>query len=423
MIKKIILTIFSKASLSLGTILFIVTVNHFYSVGTTGEYMMIISFILGASLFVKYGLDIALTRYCSVAYQDGNLSDFYSYIKSALMLIMLSSIVVSILSWLVIYFYINSWVGQYDLYIIATIPVLGILYCSSAILKSMELAAYSALLEIGSITLLTTIVIFTSFYFGFNLPKEAIIKVLLLVSVFLLFVFAFILIYYARPSGKLELKHVKYKELTTSLHAYFIPSFLHYLMQWGVVFIIGSLLEPDLAGVYSTLQRFSYMINFVLIICNMLLAPKFSYLYAKNKVEEIQEISVQASNYMLGALIFVVPITIVFSIYYFDNVGLNNTLFPLVILIIGQSVNVLTGSVAILLNMTGHQSEVMKSMLFSTSISIISFYILTSLYALIGAVVATSIGMIIQNSIISYKVYKIIKIRTLPTILHGTFYG
>ncbi|MEZ8024970.1 lipopolysaccharide biosynthesis protein [Vibrio sp. 1F255] len=423
MIKKILFTIFSKASLSLGTIFFIITVNHFFSVEVTGEYMMIISFILGASLFVKYGLDIALTRYCAIAYQDEKLSDFYSYIKSALMLIILSSIVVSVLSWFVIHFYINNWVGKYDVYIIAIIPIISLLYCSSAILKSMELAEYSALLEIGSITLLTTIVIFVSFFLGFDLLEDDIIRVLLLVSVFLLFIFILILIYYARPDSKLELNNVKYKELTTSLHAYFIPSFLHYLMQWGVVFIIGSILEPNLAGVYSTLQRFSYIINFVLIICNMLLAPKFSILYTQNKIEEIQTLSVQASNYMLGALIFVVPITIIISIYYFEYVGLNNAVVPLVILIIGQSVNVLTGSVAILLNMTGHQNEVMKTMLFSTSISIVSFYLLTSGYGLTGAVVATSMGMIIQNSLISYKVYKIIKIRTLPTILHGTFYG
>lgn len=66
----------------------------------------------------------------------------------------------------------------------------------------------------------------------------------------------------------------------------------------------------------------------------------------------------------------------------------------LLVLLAGQLVNSLVGSVAFLLNMTGHEKDVMKIIGISTMFNVLITVILTPYLRITGAAIATSISLI-----------------------------
>jgi O-antigen/teichoic acid export membrane protein len=94
-----------------------------------------------------------------------------------------------------------------------------------------------------------------------------------------------------------------------------------------------------------------------------------------------------------------------------------------IILIFGQVINVITGAVAMLLNMTGHEKEMRTIMLKSLFITAVLFIVLTGLIGVFGAAISISVGLILQNSLASWRVRSLLNIKTLPSIFHKVLYN
>ena len=101
--------------------------------------------------------------------------------------------------------------------------------------------------------------------------------------------------------------------------------------------------------------------------------------------------------------------------YPFFYLGLEQTFFGndylqgaviLKILIIGQFITVLCGSVEEILNMTGHENDMKNIRIFSLSIACLLGSILINIYGALGAAISTSIALSIQNLLASYFVKK-----------------
>jgi len=83
------------------------------------------------------------------------------------------------------------------------------------------------------------------------------------------------------------------------------------------------------------------------------------------------------------------------------------------ILIIGQFINVITGSVGYLLNMTGHEKDMRNVVFFSGPLALILGFVLTPLYGATGAAVATAIALASQNLLAVFMVKKRLGFNTL----------
>ena len=81
---------------------------------------------------------------------------------------------------------------------------------------------------------------------------------------------------------------------------------------------------------------------------------------------------------------------------------------------LGQLVNAATGSVASLLNMTGHERDTMQSAFVGAVTNIVLNVTLTPLWGMNGAAAATAATLIIWNTMMWYKVRTRIGIETSP---------
>jgi O-antigen/teichoic acid export membrane protein len=83
------------------------------------------------------------------------------------------------------------------------------------------------------------------------------------------------------------------------------------------------------------------------------------------------------------------------------------------ILVVGQFINVITGSVGYLLNMSGHEKDMRNVVFFSGPLALGLGLFLTPIYGATGAAVATAIALASQNLIAVYMVKKRLGFNTL----------
>jgi len=158
-------------------------------------------------------------------------------------------------------------------------------------------------------------------------------------------------------------------------------------------------------GIFSVSLKIATLISLVLSVVNTISAPKFSELYWAEKYDELQKvinISIQLvffSSLFISTILILYrePILLIFGKEFIVGSSI------LILLIFAQMINATTGSVSILLNMTGNQNALKDIIGISTIITIILNYILILNYGLMGAAYSFLIGMSLLN--ISAAIY------------------
>ena len=262
-----------------------------------------------------------------------------------------------------------------------------------------------------------SLVISILFYFNYEISLNF-VAVIHLVIIFVLLVVGILTLYvvdnriFTAKLLKVSPALKPNKELTDM----FVPSFMHYIIQWGTLLIIGILATESDVGVYSVAHRVSFLVNFILIVLNSVTAPYFASFYKVGKIDELESLAIKSTKFMmlLGFPVFLCLFFFATDLFSFLGEDFTKSGDILVILIFGQLINVSTGSVAFLLNMTGHQTHMRNIMLVSASVTVISCIVLTSTLGIIGAAISTAIGLILQNLLATWKVYKILNIKSIP---------
>jgi O-antigen/teichoic acid export membrane protein len=154
-----------------------------------------------------------------------------------------------------------------------------------------------------------------------------------------------------------------------------VPSPMRKLLKSGAPLLIGAILQlvmqmsgtlmlgiwSDNADVsrFSVAARTATLISFVLLAVNTIAQPKFAELYARRDMESLAATAHKATILMTSFaapvfLVFLIAPTFVMSAFGSDFVA---GAAALTILSIGQFVNVIAGSVGILLVMSGHERD------------------------------------------------------------------
>lgn len=182
--------------------------------------------------------------------------------------------------------------------------------------------------------------------------------------------------------------------------------------------MIGSLLGPESAGIYNAAIKTSLWTSFVLQIVNMVAAPMFTTLYTQGDMSGLQKVVSLVTMW-----IFYPTIMIAFCLMTFTEpiLGLFGSGFiaanwSLKVLVLGQLVNALCGSVGYLMIMTGHQNQSFRVIACSALLNVILNAILIPFLGIVGAAIATSLTMIVWNVWLSILVVKYIGVR--PSIFY-----
>lgn len=181
------------------------------------------------------------------------------------------------------------------------------------------------------------------------------------------------------------------------------------------VILVSLLLSKEDVALFSVSYNISLLIPFFLTAVNNAYSPVISELYSQKKYNELISI-----NKKVIKLIFISTAPIIILVLFFSDIILSlfgdnytSAKYLLIYLSIAQVINVLVGSTANLLNMTGNE-KVLRNI---NVISIIIFfiYILFSLKSIliIDIVIALSIAIIVKNLLSYVAVKKLLGINSL----------
>jgi len=216
-------------------------------------------------------------------------------------------------------------------------------------------------------------------------------------------------------------KSANYRNWIKSAFPLFISSTGQIINQRVSTVILGSLLGAKEAGIFDITFRIANFINFPLMVVNMPLAPIIAKFYAENEYNQLQNIITKSARVTFSFSLILTLVFILFGKELFLLIGKDFSLgySVFVILSIGFLINVATGSVMLLLNMTKYEFFVAKVIVISSLINLILNFILIPKFHIIGAAIANIIATILWNVLLAIGVYK--KLSIYPTILGKIF--
>jgi O-antigen/teichoic acid export membrane protein len=205
-------------------------------------------------------------------------------------------------------------------------------------------------------------------------------------------------------------------ELLQSSMPLFWSSILQLIILWSATFMLGAFASTREVGYFSVANRTVGLINFVLVAVNAISAPKFAELYKKGDMATLQKIaqgSAKLMTLMAGPLFLVCILAPTFVMRIFGEQFVPGATL-LVIMAVGQFVNVITGSVGFLLNMTGHERLMRNTFIICAALSLALNALLIPSFGANGAATSSAVTLIAQNVIAFVYVWRYLHIWTLP---------
>ena len=195
--------------------------------------------------------------------------------------------------------------------------------------------------------------------------------------------------------------------LNISIPMMFTSSIM-FLMSWTDTILLGIYRLENEVGIYSVAVKISMLTSITLFSINSISAPKFSELYSSNQITNFNNLIYVSSRLIFWSTMPILIIILLFHVDLLEYFGKEFQLakWPLCILLIGQFINALSGSVGFILQMTGKQNTFKNIALISLLLNILLNIVLIPKYGLIGAATSSVICMILWNGLSIYKVYK-----------------
>ncbi len=167
-----------------------------------------------------------------------------------------------------------------------------------------------------------------------------------------------------------------------------------------ITYILAIFSSFESVAIFDIALRGASLAAFTLDALNTAIAPYISYTFEKKNMKRLQQILTKTSRIIF---IFAVPVVLIFIIggkpllVFLFGKEYEASYLPLVILCIGQLVNTATGSVGILLAMTGRQAVFTKVILVSAILNLFLSVPFVMYFDTLGAAIVYSSLMAIQN--------------------------
>ncbi len=183
------------------------------------------------------------------------------------------------------------------------------------------------------------------------------------------------------------------------------------------VLALGMLKGPEAVGIYSAALRGAALIPLALNMAALAMAPTFASLYAKGEQEALQHLVTRMSQLVLLAGVPVAAGLVLFGRWVLLLFGPKFTIgqTALILLSLGQLVNIVAGPVAGLLTMTGHERDVVMGVGVGSGANLVLSLALIPLWGINGAACAAAASLILWNLILVRFVRQ--RLALSPTVL------
>ncbi|MBS2210206.1 flippase [Carboxylicivirga mesophila] len=182
------------------------------------------------------------------------------------------------------------------------------------------------------------------------------------------------------------------------------------------IVMLGWLSDAKQVGLYSVAATLALLTSFFLQLTNSSISPKLASLYAEGKINELNILVQRVTSGLIFIAILFVFIFVFLGKYILQLWGdeFDEAFNILIILCIGQFVNISTGASGLLLIMCGYEKVHSKISLFFVLLNVVMNYFLISNYGAVGAALSTAITEAGINIVKVIYAKKYVGVLTLP---------
>ena len=349
------------------------------------------------------GLNISLVRFIAAYKTQEKWGLLRGIVHRSTQCVFVFSLLIGGIAGIVVWF-LRSRIGQDQAatfgVALILLPVLALVRLREAGLRALKRVVLSSLPD-RIIRPLLLAAILSGLYFYLRQPLQATqVMVINLIAVFTALVVGTLWLIKELPEQVRDARPVyAHREwLRASLPLLLVAGMVMVLNQTDII-MLGAIRGSDEAGIYSAASRISNLVVFGLMAINAILAPMVSELYHTGRMEEFQRIVTLAARAIFAFTLMFSIILVVFGKFALSLFGAEFvvTYVPLLILLCGQMVNALAGSVGLIMTMTGHQNQAGAIVAVSAAVNIILNALLIPLMGLIGAAISTTFTMVLWN--------------------------
>lgn len=391
--------------------------------GQFGLYSFSLSLITLFAIPAQLGLPQLVVRQISVYQAQDKWSLALGIIKRSQQAVLFISCVVILILLAFVYFFsdkISSLDPAVFLIALALLPLTAYTGIRSGILRGFRHVVIAQIPEniirhgLFVVVLLASVLIPDNH--DINAPMAMFINVVTTLVAF--FVGIYFLVRYTPNKVKQNQAEYDTKTWVISVVPFLVVGGMQVINKHTDIIMLGVLADSKSVGIYQVATRGAELVTFALIAVNMAVAPVFARKYAQNDLEGLQKVFSLSCRAML---LYAIPVSLIFIfvgsfiLKVVFGAEYQSGSYALAILSVGHTINVGIGSVALLLNMTGHERDTAKGVIIAAITNVILNAIFIPIYGIEGAAIATGISIITSNVLLGIWVYKRLKIK--PSII------
>jgi O-antigen/teichoic acid export membrane protein len=194
--------------------------------------------------------------------------------------------------------------------------------------------------------------------------------------------------------GKFE-KSVLWK----SSSSLWIVAFMQQMIMWSGQFIAGVFNTPQELASLAVARNTSILITFLLAAVSYVSAPRFASMYKENKLKELERYVRNTTRLLIFTSLPVILFMMIFPDFLMSlfGKGFEGGSGYLRVLVLGQFINVATGSVGYLLTMSGHEKDMRNITIINGVLAVVLALILNPIFGAMGSAISTAIAVALSN--------------------------
>ena len=407
-IKKSSQSFFFRLFGSLFGYVFLILVTKELGAKNWGVIVLCMALLNISNIFARLGVDIYVLKCVSAA--KGLLNEIKTVYISGARIVLFSSFIVSIFLFFLSDFIATSILNKdyfsfYIKYISVLIPLFSLHCVNEQTLRGMKKISIFSFFQSTS-KMMTTVILFFIFYYileiDYNVGVYSYFSALALV-----FISSTIFILYKLRKGIAEKLTKKSVILNSSIPMMMSTSVL-LIMSWADTLMLGSFCDESQVGIYNVAVKVALLASFTLTSINSISAPKISETYNNNDFPAFYKVVSQTTKTIFYSAIPLVTFIFIFPEFILNFFGEEflSARVALFILVFSQLINTMSGSVGVILNMTGKEKVFRNILSIALLINITLNILLIPKFEIEGAAIASAASMIFWNIYSVYYVYK-----------------
>jgi O-antigen/teichoic acid export membrane protein len=379
--------------------LFTWLVSRWYGASGQGVFAIAFLFLSVGTMVAKMGIETSIVKWIANASSSSTKKSIY---YETIVLASLSSLIVSV----GVFFFsdiISIWYNKPTLSLAIrvsafAIPFLTILDVSANYFKGDKKIGLFGLYFYTLKFIFPLISLILAYIFSIVYKEIPIVSYAIGISICSILITIHLWVSF-KKTKKEKTSKMGYKFVFLESYPMMISSAIVLIMGWSDVFILGFFVDEPKIGIYSVCVKVATVVAFVYNAIATIVTPKIAQFYAKRDYDLLQEMISKASKIMLLTGIPIFITLFIFSkqvLGFFGNDFSSGT--PILrILLCAQLINVLTGPVGPLFQMTGLQKKLQSYIVASLIINISLSLLLIFPFKMNGVAIASAIGMVFWN--------------------------